>query len=215
MRGRPTSCDVSESSAHIVGDGGCDKTNGYYGRDESQLTPSWTSTDGAGVGAASAGHPTGVRAVVAHCKTVCPVPAAQSRGHKERPWPGNAVLRRPTPTRADHRPTKKEVTAAVTLSVTQWVAVVAGTKWRAFAKPSGRKHTKAGSRAANTCYGWDRSSAPASERAGCKSRPVEVGRRVGATSRPRRTRDGPDQTKREAGPNGRSSSPPALPTHSK
>jgi hypothetical protein len=62
-----------------------------------------------------------------------PVPVGRRReGTKKSPGQGIAVLRRPTPTRADHRPTKKEVTAAVTLSVTQWVAVVAETKWRAF-----------------------------------------------------------------------------------
>jgi hypothetical protein len=46
-----------------------------------------------------------------------------------------------------HRPTKTEVTAVVTLSVTQWVAVVAGTKWRAFVEQSGRKHARREARA--------------------------------------------------------------------
>ena len=89
-------------------------------------------------------------------------------------------LRRPTPTRADHRPTKKEVTAAVTLSVTQWVAAVAGTKWRAFVEQSGRKHAR-GSRA-DLWYGeiGHRHRPCRSCRAGGKSRPATGNRRVGA-----------------------------------
>jgi hypothetical protein len=69
---------------------------------------------------------------------------AWRRGERtKRPRPGMRFnLRRPTPTRADRRPTKKEVTAAVTLSVTQWVAAVAGTKWRAFVEQSGRKQAR-------------------------------------------------------------------------